>query len=160
MWSIGSRYFGIAVLAIGSIVGIIRGAAVLRQGDEHAAYRRVRHDIGQSILARSGDPDHRRHRADDHDLTRRSRAPSRWRWSCSYERFSASRSRSSWTVWFRGTRAGRRNAPTHRRLDESGGRRSAHPCHRLDFAIEGLQASLSAGQPWTPAAAIRRRTRR
>jgi uncharacterized membrane protein len=39
---------GIAVLAVGSIVGIVRGAAVLRH--EHAAYRRVRHDIGQSIL--------------------------------------------------------------------------------------------------------------
>ena len=46
----GFEIVGIAVLAVGSIVGIVRGAAVLRQGDEHAAYRRVRHDIGQSIL--------------------------------------------------------------------------------------------------------------
>ena len=46
----GFEIVGIAVLAVGSIIGIVRGAAVLRQGDEHAAYRRVRHDIGQSIL--------------------------------------------------------------------------------------------------------------
>jgi uncharacterized membrane protein len=46
----GFEIVGIAVLAVGSIIGIVRGAALLRQGDEHAAYRRVRHDIGQSIL--------------------------------------------------------------------------------------------------------------
>jgi uncharacterized membrane protein len=46
----GFEIVGIAVLAVGSIIGLARGAALLRQGDEHAAYRRVRHDIGQSIL--------------------------------------------------------------------------------------------------------------
>ena len=46
----GFEIVGIAVLAVGSIIGLVRGAALLRQGDEHAAYRRVRHDIGRSIL--------------------------------------------------------------------------------------------------------------
>ena len=41
---------GVVVLAAGSIVALLRAAAVLRRGDQHGAYLAARRGIGRSIL--------------------------------------------------------------------------------------------------------------
>ena len=50
MWSMGSRSSASPCSRSGRSLASSVARQLLRQGDEHAAYRRVRHDIGQSIL--------------------------------------------------------------------------------------------------------------
>lgn len=41
---------GVAILAVGSVIALLKGAVALLQGDGHRAVHRARRDIGQAIL--------------------------------------------------------------------------------------------------------------
>ena len=63
----GFEVAGVVILAVGSLAALTNAAIALSRGDRRGRIRRRSAERRSSRLARARGPDHRRHRADDHD---------------------------------------------------------------------------------------------